>query len=99
METELKTIDTIRRPVRGAQAPPRTRKQPTHATSSSQVALPPSAIVYCEGNFAKIDGKTANGLVRHSEAYRIRSVIDSTQSGRDSGFVLDDLMNDIPIFG
>ncbi len=99
METELRTIDTIRRPVRGAQGPPRARKQPTHATSNSQVALPPSAIVYCEGNFAKIDGKTANGLVRHSEAYRIRSVIDSTQGGRNSGFVLDDVMNDIPIFG
>lgn len=26
-----------------------------------------TAIVYCEGNFAAIDGKTANGLVRYSE--------------------------------
>jgi len=99
MEIELKTVDTIRRPVRGAQAPPMTHNEPTHATSDAQVARPPSAVVYCEGNFAKIDGKTANGLLRHSEAYRILSVIDSTYSGQDSGLVLDDTMNNIPIFG
>lgn len=27
----------------------------------------PRAIVYCEANLGEIDGKTANGLVRHSE--------------------------------
>ena len=58
----------------------------------------PDAIVYCEGNFAKIDGKTANGLVRHSQAYRIRSVIDSNHAGRDSGDVLDQTANNIPMF-
>jgi len=68
-------------------------------TSKRHVALPPTAIVYCEGNFAKIDGKTANGLVRHSEAYRILSVIDSTHIGQDSGVVLDEAVNQIPIFG
>lgn len=26
-----------------------------------------TAIVYCEGQFGEQDGKTANGLVRHSE--------------------------------
>jgi uncharacterized NAD-dependent epimerase/dehydratase family protein len=95
MEIELKTVDTIRRPVRGAQAPPVTQIE----TANAQVAGPPSAIVYCEGNFAKIDGKTANGLVRHSQAYRILSVIDSTHGGQDSGLVLDNAMNHIPIFG
>ena len=47
------------------------------------------ATVFCEGNFAEIDGKTANGLVRQSERYQITSVIDSTKSGRDAGEVLD----------
>lgn len=56
-----------------------------------------TAIVYCEGNFAAIDGKTANGLVRHSEKYRILSVIDSEKSGLDSGTILDDRPNNIPI--
>ncbi len=58
----------------------------------------PSAIVYCEGNFSRIDGKTANGLVRHSESYRILSVIDSTCAGHDSGQMLDDVPNGIAIF-
>ena len=57
-----------------------------------------TALVYCEGNFGLIDGKTANGLVRHSEKYQILSVIDSTQAGIDSGDVLDGKANGIPIF-
>lgn len=56
-----------------------------------------SAIVYCEGNFGAIDGKTANGLVRHSERYEILSVIDSEQVGLDTGDVLGDGPNGIPI--
>ncbi|MBU2994481.1 DUF1611 domain-containing protein [Octadecabacter sp. B2R22] len=91
-------MDTIRRPVRGAQAPPLPSATNAQSAPISQITLPPSAIVYCEGNFAKIDGKTANGLVRHSEAYRILSVIDSDHQGRNSGLVLDDTMNHIPIF-
>lgn len=56
-----------------------------------------TAVVYCEGNFGAADGKTANGLVRHSEKYKILSVIDSSKSGRDSGEVLGDAENGIPI--
>src|SRR6478735_1367720 len=48
-----------------------------------------TATVFCEGNFAEIDGKTANGLVRQSEQYEITSVIDSTKAGRDAGEILD----------
>ncbi|MFT5879143.1 MAG: putative NAD-dependent epimerase/dehydratase family protein [Moritella sp.] len=57
----------------------------------------PTAIIYCEGNFGKIDGKTANGLVRYSQNYHILSVIDSGQTGLDSGVVLDDKRNGVPI--
>ena len=98
METELKAANTIRRPVRGAQAPPVIHDEPTRAAANILMSSPPSAIIYCEGNFAKVDGKTANGLVRHSEAYYILSVIDSTYGGQDSGLVLDAVANDIPIF-
>ena len=56
-----------------------------------------TAIVYCEANFGEVDGKTANGLVRHSEKYDIVAVIDSHQAGLDSGIVLDDEPNAIPI--
>jgi hypothetical protein len=57
----------------------------------------PTAIVYCEANFGAIDGKTANGLIRHSEKYEILSVIDSEQAGLDTGAVLDSKPNAIPI--
>ena len=78
METETDTLDTIRRPIRGPQAPPMKQIKPVGLTSGRQITSSPTAVVYCEGNFAQIDGKTANGLVRHSQAYRILSVIDST---------------------
>ena len=57
-----------------------------------------TAIIYCEANFGEIDGKTANGLVRSSERYKILSVIDSTKAGLDAGMVLDNKPNGIPIF-
>jgi len=56
-----------------------------------------TAIVYCEANFGDIDGKTANGLVRRSEKYKILSVIDSEKAGLDTGMVLDGKPNAIPI--
>ncbi len=56
-----------------------------------------TAIVYCEANFGNIDGKTANGLVRRSEKYKILSVIDSEKAGLDTGMILDGKPNAIPI--
>ena len=56
-----------------------------------------TAVVYCEANFGVADGKTANGLVRHSERYEILSVIDSTQAGADTGELLGDGANGIPV--
>lgn len=57
----------------------------------------PTAIIYCEANFGLIDGKTANGLVRHSSSYRILSVIDSYKAWLDACVVLDGVANGIPI--
>ena len=56
-----------------------------------------SALIYCEGQFNHLDGKTAHGLVRHCEAYRIAAVIDSHCAGLDAGLVLDGVTNGIPI--
>ncbi|NOY08500.1 MAG: DUF1611 domain-containing protein [Spirochaetes bacterium] len=56
------------------------------------------AIVYCEKEFGKMDGKTANGLVRRSEKYEIAGVIDSTKAGMDAGEYLDGVKNGILIF-
>ncbi|ANW27404.1 EBNA-1 nuclear protein (plasmid) [Vibrio coralliilyticus] len=57
----------------------------------------PTAIVYCEMNFGEIDGKTANGLGRHSPSFRILSVIDSEKLGLDASYVLDGECNGIPV--
>ena len=76
----------------GPQASP-DRARPCRPLSTSD----PTAVVYCEGNFGRIDGKTANGLIRYSQAYRILSVIDSTCAGRDSGLVLNNVDNGVPI--
>lgn len=43
-------------------------------------------LIYSEGEFGNLDGKTANGLVRFSEKYEIVGVIDST---REEDFVQD----------
>ncbi|SLN71580.1 hypothetical protein TRL7639_04253 [Falsiruegeria litorea R37] len=81
----------------GPQAPP---EAPAFHRSCGRTAITSrgvTAVVYCEGNFGQIDGKTANGLVRHSQAYRILSVIDTKLTGRDSGQVLDNVNNGIPV--
>jgi uncharacterized NAD-dependent epimerase/dehydratase family protein len=57
----------------------------------------PTAVVYCEANFGALDGKTANGLVRHSERYEIVAVIDSHRCGLDAGVALGDKPNGIPV--
>ena len=56
-----------------------------------------AALVYCEGNFAGLDGKTAHGLVRFCEAFKIKAVIDSQLAGNDAGLLLDGISNGIPI--
>ena len=58
-----------------------------------------NAIVYCEGMFNTLNGKTAHGLVRFTNRYRVLSVIDSRHAGRDAGEVLDGKIKDIPVFG
>ncbi len=57
-----------------------------------------NAIVYCEGMYATINGKTAHGLVRRSERYRILSVVDSRHAGKDAGTLLDGKPAGIPIY-
>lgn len=57
-----------------------------------------TALVYCENQFGLVDGKTASGLVRHSETYTIVGVIDSTLAGKDTGKELGEQENGIPIF-
>jgi uncharacterized NAD-dependent epimerase/dehydratase family protein len=69
----------------------------TRPESHGEQVRAATAVVYCEANFGAIDGKTANGLVRHSEKYEILSVIDSEKAGLDSGVALGEEPNGIPI--
>ncbi len=57
-----------------------------------------SALVYCEGAFNTPNGKTAHGLVRFTERYKILGVIDSKYAGQDAGEVLDGRPAGILIF-
>jgi uncharacterized NAD-dependent epimerase/dehydratase family protein len=57
-----------------------------------------SALVYCEGAFNTPSGKTAHGLVRITERYKVLGVIDSTYAGQDAGEVLDGKSSGILIF-
>ncbi len=76
---------------------PTAQDLPSSRASDPVVVRRPSAVVYCEGNFGAIDGKTANGLVRYSETYEILSVIDSVHAGMDTGVVLGDGPNGIAV--
>ncbi len=55
------------------------------------------AIVLCEGCFDSDYGKTAHGLVRHTERYEVVAVLDSGVAGQDSGEFLDGVRNGIPL--
>ena len=75
-------------------------KSAAETTETDETQITPyvaTAIVYCEANFGDIDGKTANGLIRHSEKYSIISVIDSAKAGSDTGMLLDKKPNGIPV--
>jgi uncharacterized NAD-dependent epimerase/dehydratase family protein len=57
-----------------------------------------NAIVYCEGMFNTLNGKTAHGLVRFTNRYHVLSVVDSRYAGQDAGKILDGKAKKIPIF-
>lgn len=57
-----------------------------------------NAIIYCEGAFNTTNGKTAHGLVRFTNRYRVIGVIDSRYAGQDAGRALDGKANQIPIY-
>lgn len=71
MESDNAENSMTRLSTMGPQAPPDLSASRRSHTSKEVTKGVPTAIVYCEGNFGQIDGKTANGLVRHSQAYRI----------------------------
>jgi uncharacterized NAD-dependent epimerase/dehydratase family protein len=57
-----------------------------------------TALVICDGYFDTPVGKTAHGLVRGTDRYRVVGVIDCGNAGRDAGEVLDGTPAGIPIY-
>jgi uncharacterized NAD-dependent epimerase/dehydratase family protein len=57
-----------------------------------------TAIVLCSGLFATTNGKTAHGLVRGTDRYRVLGLVDAPTAGKDAGLVLDGRPRGIPIF-
>lgn len=55
------------------------------------------AVVLADGCFATLEGKVAHGLVRGTERFDVRAVIDHTLAGRDAGEVLGGTPAGIPI--
>jgi uncharacterized NAD-dependent epimerase/dehydratase family protein len=56
------------------------------------------AIVYCDREYLTANGKTAHGLVRHTNRYEIVGVVDSAAPVGDAGTILDGKPRDIPLF-
>lgn len=56
------------------------------------------AVILAEGLYATTDGKTAHGLIRRSERFKIVGVIDSTLAGCDAGEVLDGKWRGVKIY-
>lgn len=55
------------------------------------------AVVYCQGALNTPLGRVAHVLIRRSERYRVRSVIDRRFAGRDAGEVVDGISAGIPV--
>jgi uncharacterized NAD-dependent epimerase/dehydratase family protein len=58
-----------------------------------------NAIVLTNGLLRALDAKTAHGLIRGTERFTIRGVVDCEETkGSDAGFLLDGINRNIPVF-
>ena len=54
-------------------------------------------MVYCQGGFNTLNGKTAHGLVRLTRRYHVTAVVDLRYAGEDAGRILDGKASGIPV--
>ena len=57
-----------------------------------------SAIIMTNGSLAHIDAKTAHGLIRGTQRFKIIGVIDANNAGKDAGEVLDGIHRNIAVY-
>lgn len=58
-----------------------------------------TAVIFTHQHLQTPSAKTAHGLIRGSERYRILAVIDGLAAGQDAGTLLDGQARGIPVFG
>jgi uncharacterized NAD-dependent epimerase/dehydratase family protein len=57
-----------------------------------------SAFLLSDGILHKTDAKTSHGLIRSSDRFIVKAVIDSYSAGKDAGEVLDGINRNIPVY-
>lgn len=57
-----------------------------------------SAVILTNGNLALDAAKTAHGLIRGTERFMIKGVIDQNNAGKDAGELLDGVHRNIPVY-
>lgn len=57
-----------------------------------------TAVILTNGGLDHADAKTAHGLIRGTQRFDIKGVIDSRNAGKDAGDVLDGVRRNIPVF-
>ncbi len=55
------------------------------------------AVIITNGKLATLDGKTAHGLIRGSERFDVKAVIDHVHAGKDAGEIVPGAYKKIPI--
>ena len=56
-----------------------------------------NALILTDGILSKPYAKTAHGLIRYSEKFLIKAILDNHHSGNDAGDILDDSYRNIPV--
>ncbi|MBE7558114.1 DUF1611 domain-containing protein [bacterium] len=57
-----------------------------------------TAIILTHGQLSTLYGKTAHGLLRGTDRYKILGVVDGHHAGRDAGEVMDGRPRGVPVF-
>ena len=57
-----------------------------------------TAVILTKGLLALPDAKTAHGMIRGTDRFKVMAVIDESHAGKDAGVVLDGTHRGIPVF-
>lgn len=71
----------------------------TIASYRMGVQVDGKAVIFCEAAFSRDIGKTAHGLVRHTDRYDVVAVLDSTLAGSMASDVVAGARKHIPVIG